>query len=163
MRVFFMVGALCVVLFTIIIFSSEMRDKGLFEAIENDPTLWILVVATFLAFFSMYFNGIKFTHQPLKKKLFKLTRIGDLLFAVYLFVLNMIGFVDLIIRYIRSLNSPYNTSISTGKVVFFIVFISFSIAIFIDNLKFYKSLRNAPVGETIDDIGKKENAEPDLF
>lgn len=152
-RIFLVLGVLAVILFAFFIFSRELKFRSFFAAIERDPMLLILVFSTLLGFFSLSFNMSKFSVQP-KKKYYRLIRIGDLSFSVYIFVLSIMGLVDMLLLYMNPLDSLRGSIASLQVIAFYGGLILLSVALFVDNLRFHKSLLHFNQEDSIEDIGK---------
>ena len=116
-------------------------------------SLFLLIFAFLLSVLSLFFNLEKVAESGKKTNIYKITRIGDILFSMVFFFLGCLADHQIY----KSMTSPfreYQISERLWPVFFTILIFTFSIMLFVDNIKYHKSFKNLPKAESIDDIGK---------
>jgi hypothetical protein len=146
------VGLLCLGAY---ILYEEIFTLNLWARIKKTPSILIPVAWTLLSLPSLFFNLEKLGESGKKSKIYKFTRIFDLIFSIYMIPLIIIG----ISRFIfMALGEEGGDRLHIDDmylpVLIMVACLVASILLFIDNIKFHKSFRHVPVEETFDDIGK---------
>ena len=152
-RILLILGVFLIVVFAFGVLFFRSSNKSFIEMLQDDPTLWILVNALFFGSFSLTFNVLKFIVKSHKKKFYKVIRIGDITFAVYLFVMTLFGIYHMIRIEVYGINSGTVSKSFIISLVFYTFFILIAIALFFDNRSFHTSLTNSSPKDSINDIG----------
>ena len=153
-RVFLVILIVLIILLAFGIYMTRVARLDESEEMNVNWALWMFMGSAFLALFSLRFNILKLADNPRRKKIYKLIRVGDLIFSLYLFVFSVMVLGRIMINYINLIDTNYQMIIPMGTIVMYAFFILLSIALFVDNLKFHKSLSHSNQEDSIEDIGK---------
>jgi hypothetical protein len=152
-RIALLLGVSLVLFFGAMVLFEEIVTKGVAQMLHDNPYIWVLIFSTFLGLFSLSFQITKFIVKSRENTFYKLVRIGDLLFAMYLFTFTIINVGDLVAVAISRSSVAAVSKGVVNSIVFYSVVILFTIFLFMGNFRFHKSLAQVPKTESIDDIG----------
>ena len=150
--VFYTVGLFCFGAYTLrnFIFSGYF-----WERVAKDPTYLIPLGWMILSLPSLFFNLEKLGESAKKSKIYKFTRIGDLIFSICMIPLILLGLISLTYLILNDEVNPRSPNQIYWPISIMIGCLIAHILLFIDNIKYHKSFRNRLLEkETIDDIGK---------
>lgn len=150
---FFIVSSIAVFVLGAYILYEELHDNDMFWKLKQDPSLYFLVFSTILSITSLFFNLEKIAGLKNKTDLYKITRIGDMLFAIYFFVLGILAAYTLFESISRTSNFEEQLSKRLLAIGIIVLMFFLSILLFIDNFKFHRSFKKISKGESIEDIG----------
>ncbi|WP_439128329.1 hypothetical protein [Polaribacter sp.] len=119
--------------------------------LKKDISLFIPIFVTFFALVSLIFNTKKFKNSTdIEISYYKFLRIGDLFFSIFLFIVSFAGFYLLI-------ESWYKTNLESHffkiRISILSLVLIFSVLLYLDNLRFHKSLKNNANKSFIEEIG----------
>jgi len=128
---------------------DEFLIYNFFSKIKKDPTLLIPLFILLFSVFSFLFGIHKFQkNKENRSSIYKVLRVGDLIFSSSLSLLFLAGI------YFLSTNSiERGTNFYLIRYVIFLVLLAFSILLFVDNLIYHKGLKKDSNKDDIDKIG----------
>ncbi len=130
---------------------TEFKNGSFLLKLKKDISLFIPIFVTFFALVSLIFNTKKFKNSTdIEISYYKFLRIGDLFFSIFLFIVSFAGFYLLI-------ESWYKTNLESHffkiRISILSLVLIFSVLLYLDNLRFHKSLKNNANKSFIEEIG----------
>ena len=153
LRIFFVVFIISIFLLGAYVLYDAFMAMGMIDSLEKDPSLVIVILWTLLTIPSLFFNLEKLGESRKKSTIYLYTRVGDLVFSVYLFLACILGLVSVWFLF-QEEGNLYEDSRIILPIVLLVIALIVCALLFIDNFKYHKSFLKIPEEESIDDIGK---------
>ena len=151
-RILFCILLICFFFLGIYILLEEFSKHNLTNRIKEDPTLLIPVFLTLFSIVSLLYNINKLQKSLiLQSSIYKILRIGDVVFSISMFLFSILS----IYFFAESLDKTtleFNHQLLLWSVL--LVFLLFSIFLFLDNLLFHKEQEHIFKKDSIDEIGQ---------
>lgn len=153
----FIIGQLSLIGICGFLLYDNLEGKDIIYTLNRDPSLYILISICILSLISIAFNLEKFLVLRKKSMIYGFTRIGDLVFSIYFFILALITTYRINISFQQAnvTDEDIEARIFAYAIIFFMYLLS--IFLFIDNLMFHKTFKKLELSEYIDHIGKEED------
>lgn len=135
----------------IILFQEFRYAKSIFEKLSDEPYIFIIIHFVSFSFLSFLFAILKFSKDVSVDSLnYKILRICDFIFSISLFCLLILGLYD-VLKNIYSRGTIQNRAYFGIAILLFLLAIS--IVLFINNIRYHKTLKKSIKPDIIDEIG----------
>lgn len=153
----FIIGQLALIGICGFLLYQELADNDILYTLNQQPSLYILISICMLSLISIAFNLEKLLTLRKKSMIYNFTRVGDLIFSIYFFILALITTyrINISFRQAEVTDEDIEAKIFGYAIIFFMYLLS--IFLFIDNLMFHKTFKKMELSESIDHIGKRED------
>lgn len=150
-RILFCILLTCFLFLGVFILSKEFKGFNILLRIEEDYSLLIPISVTFFSIMSLLFNINKLQKQLISQStIYKILRIGDIVFSISLFIFSIVC-IYFFVESSDKTTLEFNYQLIIWSVL--IVFLLFSILLFLDNIFFHKEQENILKKDSIDEIG----------
>lgn len=149
-RIFLLIITTSLLFFGCWVLIEEFNIYNISSRIQKDPTLLIPVHISLFSTFSVLLGIKKFQNsKEINSSIYKVLRIGDIIFSTTFLILLITGMYYLF-------NNPNEKELDFYLIRYSVIllFLFFTILLFIDNIKYHKELELLSKKDDIHEIGK---------